>query len=289
MHPIGTVRELLYPAVLMVLLTPAACLAAKQATVPPVDVRALMRDVCHEQIQMLQRHDSRLRYHIQRTDRHGTTLRDQIESHDGGVARLMQHNGQVLTDEENTGEQQRLKSLLGTNRLQQRERDEAHNRTYGTELLEAMPDAMQFSVAPEQTPVPDVPDRQIVVDFDPSPGFHPANLTQQILPTLHGRAWIDLSDHRLLRMELRNSADVNLAWGLLARVYAGGTILYEQRRFQDLTTFTHIVMHLRIRELMLKTVELDTDTATSDFQRLATSPSGDDAIRMLLTDPVPTR
>ncbi|WP_263412329.1 hypothetical protein [Terriglobus aquaticus] len=282
-------RTLLYPAVLLSFLAPVACSGAKQSSEPAVDIRALMRDVCHEEIQVLQRHDSRLRYQVHREDRHGTTVRDQIESHDGGVARLLQHNGQTLTVEENAGEQQRLKALLGTNKLQQREREEAHNRTYGTELLEVMPDAMQFAAAPEQTPVPDVPDRQIVVNFDPNPAFHPANMAQQILPALHGRAWIDLNDHRLLRMELRNSSDVNLAWGLLAKVYAGGSILYEQRRVQDISTFTHIVMHLRVRELMLKTVQMDTDTRATDFQRLASSPSGDDAIRMLLSETVPTR
>lgn len=254
-----------------------------------MDVHALMRDVCKEEIQILQRRDTRLRYQVRRVDRHGTTLRDQIESHDGGVARLLQHNGQALTEAENTGEEQRLNELLGNNKLQQRERDEARNRNYGKELLEALPDAMQFAVAPEQTRLPDVPDRQIVVTFDPNPSFHPTNLAQQILPALHGRAWIDLNDRRLLRMELHNSTDVNLAWGLLAKVYPGGSVLYEQRTFQDIPTFTHIALHLKLRELMVKTVALDTDTTAGVFQRMATSPSGDEAIRMLLAEHVPTR
>lgn len=238
---------------------------------------------------MLERRDSRLRYQVRREDRRGSTLRDEIESHNGGVARLLQHNGRILTPEENEGERKRLQTLLGSNRLQQRERDEAKTRSSGAELLQAMPDAMQFTLAPQQNPVPDVQDRQLVIDFSPNPKFHPANMAQQILPALHGRAWVDLIDHQLLRVELHNSSDVNLAWGLLARVYAGGDITYEQRKFQDLYTFTHIVMHLRIRELMLKTVNMDTDTVAGEFQRLPTSLSGDDAVRLLLAESVPTR
>ena len=181
-----------------------------------------------------------------------------------------------------------MQELLGSDKLQQREREEAKNRNSGVELLQLMPDAMQFAFAAEQVPVPDVPDPQAIVDFTPNPNFHPANLAQQILPALRGRVWIDLADHHLLRMELHNTSDVNLAWGLLAKVYAGGSILYEQRRFQDLYAFTHVVMHLRVRELMVRTVAIDTESKAGGFQRLASSPSGDDAVRLLLADPVPT-
>ena len=248
-----------------------------------------MRDVCRDEVQLLQRRDTRLRYQIRRTDRRGITVRDQIESHDGGVARLLQHNGEVLTAAEDAGERDRLTALLGGNKLLLRERDETRYRSYGVELLQVIPDAMRFALAADQAPLPDVADRQVVVDFQPDASFHPADIAQQILPALRGRVWIDLNDRRLLRMELHNTSDVNLAWGLLAKVYAGGSILYEQRRFQDIYAFTQIVMHLHVREFMVRTVALDTDTRASAFQRLASSPSGDDAVRMLLALPVPTR
>lgn len=271
------------------LLSPAYDGALAQAAEAPADLRELMREVCRDQVHMLQRQDTRLRYQLQRSDHKGSTLRDQIESHDGGVARLLQHDGRILTAEENDAERERLRTLLGSDRLRQREREEAKNRLYGVELLQAMPDAMQFTSATEQTPLADVSDRQIVIDFAPNPGFHPANMAQQILPSLRGRVWVDSVDHHLLRLELRNTSDVNLAWGLLAKVYTGGSVVYEQRRFQDLYAFTQIVMHLRIRELMLKTVAMNVETKAGDFQRLPTSPSSDEAVRMLLAEPVPTR
>ena len=216
-------------------------------------------------------------------------VRDQIESHDGAVARLLQHNGQTLTVAENDGERSRLSAMQGTNKLQQREHEEARGRSYGVELLQAMPDAMQFAAAADQTPLPDVADRQEVVSFQPNPAFRPASLPQQILPTLRGRLWIDLADHQLLRIEMQNTSDVNLGWGMLAKVYAGGTVLYEQRRFQDVYSFTHIVLHLRVRELMLRTVAMDTETHTTNTQRTPTSLSGDEALTMLLAESVPTR
>ena len=253
------------------------------------DLRSLMREVCREQVQVLQRRDTRLRYQVQRSDHKGSTIRDQIESHDGGVARLLQHNGQALTAAENDGERQRLEAMLGSDKLQQREREETKARSSGVELLQRMPDAMLFTTAAEQVPLPDVSDRQIVVDFSPDPHFHPADMAQQILPALRGRLWIDLADRRLLRMELHNTSDVNLAWGLLAKVYAGGSIVYEQRRFEDLSVFTQIIVHLRMRELKLRTVALDTETKAGDFQRLANSPSGQDAVMLLLAETVATR
>lgn len=282
-------RLLLYSALLTSTFASAVSTAAAQATVTSADLQMLMRDVCRNEMQMLQRHDSRLRYQVHRTDHKGTTLRDQVESHDGGVARLLQHDGRPLTPDEDEGERKRLQALLGSSKLQQREREEIKNREYGMEVLQVLPEAMRFTLAPQQNPVPDTADKQIVIDFNPNPEFHPASMAQQILPALHGRMWIDVPDHQLLRMELGNTSDVNLAWGLLAKVYAGSSITYEQRRFEDLYTFTHIVMHLRVRELMLKTVSLDTETTAAGFQRLASSPSSDEAVKILLADPVPTR
>lgn len=219
---------------------------------------------------------------MKRIDRKGETLRDNIESHDGGVARLLQRNGKPLTSEQEEGERKRLQDLLGTRRVQQREHDESRARSFGVELLRAMPEAMQYSLAQQQTPLADVSDPQVVIDFAPSPTFHPSSMTQQILTQLSGRLWINLVDHQLLRIEARNTGEVTLAWGLLAKVYTGGTILYDQRKFQDLYTFTHITLHLRIRELMLKVNELNTDTMVTEIQRMPESPNVDTAIRMLL-------
>ena len=290
MHPSDYVKRLLHSfALLSLAYAISAGSVRAQTAQTTLDLRSLVRDVCREQVQMLQRRDSRLRYRIQRVDRKGTTLRDQIESHDGGVARLLRHNGDVLTLAEDEGERQRLQDLLGSNKLQQRENDEAKNRRYGVELLQAMPDAMRFVPAAQQVPLADVADQQIVVDFEPDPAFHPASMAQEVLPALRGRLWITSNDHHLLRMELHNTSDVNLAWGLLAKVYSGGSVTYDQRRFQDLYTFTHILMHLRVRELMVKTASVDTDATATAFTRLGTSPSGDDAIKMLLGEAVPTR
>lgn len=253
------------------------------------DLRSLMREVCSYQIAVLDRHDTRLIYRIHRVDAKGNTTRDQIETHSGSVARLLEHNDQALTEAENQGERNRLSALLGSGKLAQRDHEEAHYRAYGDELLRAMPDAMLFSAAPQQDPVPDVKDPQLVIDFSPDPAFHPATLAQAILPQLFGRVWVDEADHHLLRMELHNRGDVNLAWGVLARVYAGGTITYDQRKFQDVYVFTHIAVHLKVRELMVKTNVMNTETVADNFRRLPNSPDADDAIRMLLAEPVVTR
>lgn len=274
---------------LLTTLTAPAWPVYAQMTSAGADLVPLVRDVCDYQIQVLQRHDSRLRYRMHRTDHKGDSVRDVIESSDGAISRTLQRNGQPLTTEDNADQEKKLQAMLDSSKLREREKDDQRGRGYGVDLLRVMPTAMHFSLAPEQAPLAEVDAKQIVINFVPDPAFHPSGMAQQILTSVAGRMWITQADHRLLRVDLHNLSDVNLAWGILAKVYPGGSLTFEQRPFQDLYTFTHIVMHMKLRELMVKTEAFDVETTATDFQRLPQSPSGEEAVRTLLALRVPTR
>ena len=91
-------------------------------------------------------------------------------------------------------------------------------------------------------------------------------------------------------MEIHINRDVNVAAGILIKVFSGGTIEYDQRRVAEgQYAYTHIRMHLRLRELMVKTVPYESDLTATDIQPLNPAPGGLEAIRSLLALPVTTR
>ena len=266
--------------------------AAAQTIAPPdaTSLPKLMQQVVDEQAQYLRHEGAHFRYHLHRVDPKEDTLRDVIETPDGAVTRLLQHNGQALTPAEDAGDRQRLSEYIQSGDLRKKQKDERHNQSYGLELLSVMPQAMIYTTTPGQPQLPNLDRPQWVLDFVPNPQFHPKSVAEALSTGLAGRLWIDAADHHLVRVEVHTNRNLDIALGLLIRVYPGGTVEYDQRRIAEgFYAYTHIRMHLRLRELMVRTVPYDSDLVATDLQLLQPPPTAQQAIDTLLREQVPTR
>ncbi len=256
----------------------------------PAQISALMHEIADQQTQYLQHTGTHFRYHLHRVDPREDTLRDVIESTEGNLTRLLQHNGQALTPAENDGDRERLANYITSGNLRKKEREENRNHAYGLELIRAMPQAMLYTPTPNQPQLPRHDRPQLVLDFAPNPQFHPASTAEGLLIGLSGRVWIDTADHHLVRLEITTLRNLDLAMGILVRVYPSGTVEYDQRRIADgVYAFSHIRMHLRLRELMVKTVPYDSDLVATDIEPLTPPPTAEQAVQVLLNDDVKTR
>ncbi len=253
-------------------------------------IQQVIHDVANLQLRYLQRSGAHFRYHLHRVDPKEDTLRDVIESAGGNVTRLLEHNGQALTTAENEGDRDRLTHYIESGDLRKKEHEGKRFLGFGVELIDAMPNAMLYTPTPDQPQLPQHNRRQIVLDYVPNPAYRPTTMAQGLLSGLKGRLWIDAADHHLIRIEINLTRNLDLAMGLLARVYTGGTIEYDQRRIADgVYAYTHIRMHLRLRELMLKTVPYDSDLVATDIEPLLAAPIPEKAVQVLLDDTVKTR
>ena len=221
-----------------------------------------------------------LRYRVHRVDSKEDTVRDLVESTEGNVARTLVRNGQLLTPEQDAAEQQRLRALpageIGKH---------SHGGsmdTYTDDLIRVMPHAMLFALAPAQTQMPQLAERQVLLDFKPNPDFHPASTAESLLTGVAGQIWLDAGTHHVLRMEIHIIKNLNLALGLIARVYQGGTVVYEQRPVGGgHSAYSHIAIDVTLRELMVRTVPYHSVLDASDVI-LPYRPSAQEAITMLL-------
>lgn len=241
------------------------------------------------ELAMIKDDDHPMRYRMRKVDRKGDTTREVIESADGNVARLIQRNGQPLTPEENRAEVDRLKDILRSpaDFIKHQERGSAE-RHYAIELIGLLPSAMIYTYAPEQPQPSESTSRQIVIDFKPDPAFHPPTMISEALTGFAGRAWIDERTQTLTRIEGHLLHAVDFGWGVVAKIYPGGTLELEQKLIDDKRwVFSHFQDNLTVREMLLHTVTEKTKINAWNFELLPAPMSVTAAIHALLAIPVP--
>jgi len=271
---------------------PAASLqpAASLLSVP---ARTWAVDCSRSESLVIQHPDSYLRYRLHVVDEKGDHLRDQIETPEGSVARLLQRDGRPLTSAEDAAERQRLTDLLASpSSFTRHIRTEQRNKQMGINLLKLLPDAMLWSYAPGQPQLPNwssATPALIVIDFKPNSSWSAPTIESDPLTGLEGRVWIDPVTHRLVRLEADLARAVNVGWGVVAHLYPGGTVTLEQTNVGGQRWIaSHIVEQLNLRALMVKNVKQRLTFDTASYQPIP-SMTYQQAIKILLDTPLPPR
>jgi hypothetical protein len=232
-----------------------------------------------------------VRYRQRKVDAKGDTTREIIETREGAVARLVQHNGQPLTSAEDAAERDRLNAeIADPEAFAKHHRRDQSMRDDIKSLVQLLPQAMIFTYAPGQPQRPGVDPREVVLDFHPDPMFHPPTMEADLLTGIEGRAWIDPRSHCLTRVEGHVLRAVNFGFGVVAKIFPGGTVEFEQTRaIGDRWAYSHMEEHLTARVLLVKTLPENAVITSSDFRPMTSLLPYQDAVRLLLAMPVPLR
>jgi hypothetical protein len=256
-------------------------------SVPP---RAWAEDAAQNELKTIRVDGVYLRYRSQVTNAKGTQVRDVIQSRDGTVARMIAKDGRLLTAEEDSGERERLEAMLDSPAAFARHvRGDVSGKKMAADLVTMMPDAMQFSYVPGQPQIGGLEAHppEVVLDFRPNPKWSPPTMTAECLTGFQGRLWIDSASHRLVRIEGTVFHPINFGMGVLAHIYAGGTLVLEQTdAAKGHWIFSHFSEHVTARALMLKTVRENLEVTSGDF-RVVPAMSYQAAIHLLLDTPLP--
>jgi hypothetical protein len=258
---------------------------------PSVPPRSWAVDAAANELVALHHANSYLRYRTHTISEKGDLVRDVVESKDGTVARLIMKDGKPLTDEQDKVERQRLNDMIDSPSAYFRHvRNSESERKMADKLIPLMPDAMVYSYTPGQPQSgKNGGALEIVLDYHPNPKFNPPTTEAEALTGLEGRIWVDAKTHYLVRMEGTISHGVNFGWGMLAHIYPGGKLALNQTDAGGgRWIFTSFSMKLTVRALMVKTLNVETDSTASAFQTLSPM-SYQDAIHLMLNTPLPGR
>jgi hypothetical protein len=225
-----------------------------------------------------------LRYLMRTVNPKGDTTREVIESAQGNVARLIQRDGKPITATEDAAERNRLNDILASPNdfLKHQQRDRA-GLNYAIQLIKLMPQAGLYVYAPGQPQPPGATSPQVVIDFQPNPAFHPPSMVAEVLTGLKGRVWLDARTATVTRIEGDLIRSVNFGWGVVAHIYPGGHVEFEQTLVDGKRwTYSHLDMNITVREVMFHTVNEKIKMSAWNFQLLSLPMSFQDAVRALL-------
>jgi hypothetical protein len=246
---------------------------------PPEDPVALVRAASWNEL-----HSSNsghpFRFRIRKQDENGSTTKHIVETKDGDVARLVAVDDKPLTPERAKAERERLGNLLAHPELQaRRHKKEQEDSGRENEMVRLLPDAFIYTYRG----VVDTPNGPAWrLDFLPNEKFLPPDREAQVYHGMAGELWIDCAQKRMARLDAHLIADVNFGWGVIGRLYKGGTILVIQKDVGEKHWETlHLKLNLTGKILMLHSVTFQSTEDASDYKPVSNSLTYQDAIHIL--------
>jgi len=224
------------------------------------------------------------RYRLHKVDDGKQTTKIICESRDGDIARLIDRNGEPLPADANQAELARLNNLRDHPEIQEhRHKKEQEDGARENEMVRLLPDAFVYQYE-GMVPGPNGPAYRLT--FKPNPGFNPPDREAEVYHGMQGELWVDQAQERMVRLDAHLIADVNFGWGILGKLYKGGSILVEQADVGDHHwEATHMKLNLTGKALMLKSLSFQTTEDASDFHPVPNF-SYKDAIALLESLPV---
>jgi hypothetical protein len=209
--------------ILLLCLLRAAAAGAAQAPEPG---QALVDRALANELQAAQDASHPMRYILHKSSPRLISTKAICETREGAVAMLLSINDQPLNADDQQKEQARLDALLADAGLQKhRKQSEDADAARALKVLRALPGAFLYQYAGGE----DSPSGKLAkFTFKPNPGFNPPDLETQVLAAMTGAIWIDIAHERITRLEGHLERDVDFGWGILGRLYKGGSITIEQ-------------------------------------------------------------
>jgi hypothetical protein len=279
----GSFRDWMPVATLLLAVGVATGQTAPAAGDPAVDPQKIVNDASWNELHAPSPGRS-FSYRQHKTDPKGSTVKQIFETKDGDVARLLEKDGKPLPPEEEQAEIDRLNTLLAHPELQQhRHKKEQEDNARGDEMVRMLPNAFLFTFD-GMVDGPNGPCYRL--KFRPNPDFTPPDREGEVYHGMVGDLWVDQGQHRLAKIDAHLISDVNFGWGVIGKLYKGGSILVEN---SDVGLHHWETVHMKLeltgKLLMMKSVNYSTTEDYTDFEVHAQQLSYQEAIRLLQTIP----
>ncbi len=228
------------------------------------DPAKLVQQVCANEIQNFSGTRQPLRYRLRKVTAKGDTTKQIVETHEGGVARLIAIHSEPLSAVQQQIEEVRLQKVrtdpaVEAHRRQMEQRDAARI----IKLTRALPQAFIYryagTVASPHGPL-------IRLTLEPNAHWTPPDFESRILTGIRGEMLVDGQSLRVARVEGHVYRDVDFGWKVLGVLYPGGDILFEQAPTQCCGwQLSHLRLRLDGKALMLKPIRIDVEEFATDY------------------------
>ena len=223
------------------------------------------------------------RFKLRKVDDGKITTKEIVETKDGDVARLIAVNDKPLPPDAQQTEIERLNNLVAHPEIQEhRHKKEQEDSNRENEMIRLLPQGFLFHFE-GMVEGPNGPAYRLT--FKPNPGFQPPDREAEVYHGMAGELWIDQGEERIVKLQAQLIDDVNFGWGILGKLYKGGSILVEQKDVgEGHWEGTQMKLNLHGKALMIKPLSFETTEDATDFEPVPRQMSYKDAVHMLLSD-----
>ncbi len=226
-----------------------------------------------------------MRYRLRKSSPRLASTKEIVETREGAVARLIAVNDLPLGPADEQKEQMRLNGLVSDPSLQHHRKQSQDDDTRRVlKVLRALPDAFVYTYSGSALTPSGLVNK---FSFRPNPDFTPTDLETQVLPAMTGEIWINPAQTRVVRLEGHLDHDVSFGWGLLGRLYKGGSVVIEQ---SDIGNRQWRIVRLQLSmngRVVFRTRNFDTVEEESRFAPVPQGLGYLQAVQMLRNEPIP--
>jgi hypothetical protein len=238
--------------------------AQAQGTVPstpPQTPHQLVTDVMYNELRDREC-DSFWQYRSYRISGSQDVVREQIETAEGPIFRVLQDHGSPLDANQRRREDERLQDLVEKPSAMSHVReDHLHDEERMRQVLEMIPDAFLFEYVGSAT------GDQVELSFRPNPAFSPASYEARIMHELSGTLVVNQRLKRMIEMKGTLTERVDFGYGLLGHVEKGGTFEIRREQVSPTRWKTNLVeVHVQGKILLFHNVTKDQREARTDFR-----------------------
>jgi len=230
---------------------------------PNAQARDLVREVVAHELQQEELDKSRYSFKLKKVTPKGTRVQQIVQTDQGSIARTLLLDGKPPADEVCQAEEQKIQKLIGDQDEQKRRQKREKEDEYRAQIMvRALPNAFFYQEIGR--------DRDTVkLRFRPDPNYQPQSREESIYTGMAGELWLNLPQQRLRKIDAHLFHDVDFGWGILGRLYKGGSFMVEQEQVDGSHWDTTVLkLDLRGKALLFKSLLYDEQEYETDFRRL---------------------
>jgi hypothetical protein len=184
-----------------------------------------------------------------------------VETRHGTLRRMIELNGQPLNGDAQQTETQRIEDYVHDTAAQQRQsHNSSHDDAQAAELLKMLPEAFIWTIASQNAEF-------VTLDFRPNPQFDPPDMQSRVMGQMGGEMVIARDGDRIRTFRGKLLNDILIGWGILGKLYKGGTFDIERRmvgggHWEITETDVHIGGHA----LIFKSIGQQEDELKTDWR-----------------------
>jgi hypothetical protein len=241
--------------------------------------REVVRKVVANELKQEELDKSHYLFRLKRISPKGTRVQDIVQTDGGNVARTISVNGQPPTPDQRNAEEQKIQTLLrdpGEQRKRlKEEKDDEHRAQI---MIRALPNAFFYQEIARDGDL-------IKLRFRPDPSYQPQSREESVYTGMAGELWLNLAQQRLQKIDAHLFHDVDFGWGILGRLYKGGSFMVQQEQVDgNHWDTTAMVLDLTGKALMFKSLIYKEQEYESDFRRLPDHISLSEGVELLKKD-----